>query len=96
MCSVLFEDDATSFKNQLNNLTVCPEQYSTSLIRNHRKSFGPQFSSENLAEAAPFRRPRPSSGAADVPHGADAAALGERLGWTMEGWRLNPQTIGKT
>lgn len=34
VCSVLFEDDATSFTNQLNNLTVCPEQYSTSLIRN--------------------------------------------------------------
>lgn len=34
VCSVLFEDDATFFTNQLNNLTVCPEQYSTSLIRN--------------------------------------------------------------
>ena len=38
---------------------------------NHRKSSGPQFSPENFAQAAPFRRPRPSSGSCR----ADAAAL---------------------
>ena len=86
--------DYLGFEHQQNPLNI-----------EHHQQKSSQKSSKILGSSVFPRkispRPRHSDGlgrlrgAADVPHGADAAALGERLGWTTAGWLLNPQTMAK-